>query len=77
MCSTKEILKKLNNFVNGNDSTLLIAKAPNRKLYLSTRNIANLKVLYSNTLNIKDILSSTNIVITEDALENIQNTYHD
>jgi large subunit ribosomal protein L4 len=75
--STKDILKKLNNFMSTNDNNLLIAKMPDQNLFLSTRNIANLKVLYSNTLNIKDILRATNIIITEDALENIQNIYHE
>lgn len=75
--STKEIVTKLKTFVNLNDNNLLIAKTPNQKLFLSTRNIANLKVLYSNTLNVKDILHATNIIITEDALENIQHIYHD
>ena len=75
--STNELAKKLNAFTNLKENSLLIAKNPNQKLFLSTRNIANLKVLYSNTLNVKDILHASNIIITEDALENIQNIYHD
>jgi large subunit ribosomal protein L4 len=75
--STKHLAKKLSVIINLEENNLLIAKDPNQKLFLSTRNIANLKVLYSNTLNIKDILRANNIIITEDALENIQNIYHD
>jgi large subunit ribosomal protein L4 len=77
LSSTKELAKKLSAFTNLKDNNLLITKTPNQKLFLSTRNIANLKVLYSNTLNVKDILHANNIIITEDALENIQNIYHD
>ena len=77
LSSTNEIAKKLGQLVDLKESNLLISKTPNQKLFLSTRNIANLKVLYSNTLNVKDILHATNILITEEALENIQNIYHD
>ncbi len=75
--STKEVLRKLDNFIISQETNLLIAKTPNQKLFLSTRNITNLKLLYSNTLNINDILRAKNIIITEDALENIQHIYHD
>ncbi len=75
--STKDVAKKLSSFTNLKEKNLLIAKDPNQKLFLATRNISNLKVLYSNTLNVKDILHANNIIITEDALENIQNIYHD
>lgn len=75
--STKEMAKKLSTLMNFKNNNLLIVKTPHKNLFLCTRNIANLKVLYSNTLNVKDILRASNIVITEEALENIQNTYHD
>jgi len=77
MTSTNDIAKKLSNVINLKDKNLLITKTHNQKLFLSTRNIANLKVLHSNTLNVKDILHATNILITDDALENIQSIYHD
>jgi large subunit ribosomal protein L4 len=75
--STNDISKKLSTVIHLKEKNLLITKTPNQKLFLSTRNIANLKVLHSNTLNIKDILHATNILITDDALENIQSIYHD
>lgn len=75
--STKTVSNKLGSFINFKEQNLLIAKSPDSKIFLSTRNIANLKVLYSTTLNVKDILRASNILIMEDALENIQNIYHD
>lgn len=76
ICSTKNAMSKLKPFIT-KENNLLIVKNPTQKFILSIRNVANLKVLYSNALNVKDILQATNIIITEDALENIQNVYHD
>lgn len=75
--STKDLLTKLENVVNTSDKTLLIIKEPNKNVSLSVRNVNNMSLLYSNTLNVKEILLAKKIVITQDALENIQKTYHD
>ena len=75
--STKDLLTKLENVVNTSDKTLLIIKEPNKNVSLSVRNVNNMTLLYSNTLNVKEILLAKKIVITQDALENIQKTYHD
>ena len=48
---------------------------PNKNLNLSLRNLRNTNLLYSNTLNIKDLLIADQIVITKTALKNIQETY--
>jgi len=57
--------------------TLLVIKEPNKNISLSVRNVDKVNLLYSNTLNVKDLLMATKIIITEDALENIQKTYHE
>jgi large subunit ribosomal protein L4 len=75
--NTKILLAKLGKLRNLAEKTLLIIKKPNKNVSLSMRNVSNLKMLYSNTLNVKEILLANKIVITEDALENIQKTYHD
>lgn len=75
--STKGLLAKLGNVVSTTDKTLLIIKEHDKNVSLSARNISNVSLLYSNTLNVKEILLAKKIVITEDALENIQKTYHD
>jgi large subunit ribosomal protein L4 len=70
--NTKILLAKLNKVVNLKEKTLLIIKEPNKNVSLSMRNVSNMSLLYSNTLNVKEILLANKIVITEDALENIQ-----
>jgi large subunit ribosomal protein L4 len=75
--STKTLLTKLENVINPSSRTLLVLNEPNKNITLSSRNVSNLTLLYSNTLNVKDILLAKKIVITANALENIQKTYHD
>lgn len=75
--NTKKFLEKLTKFINLDDRNLLILKEPNSNASLSIRNVEKLNILYSNTLNVKSILMAKNILITEDALQNIQKTYHD
>jgi large subunit ribosomal protein L4 len=75
--NTKTLLAKLEKVIRFTEKTLLIIKNPNKNISLSVRNVRNVSLLYSNTLNVKEILLANKIVITEDALENIQKTYHD
>ena len=75
--NTKNLLAKLETVVDLKTKTLLILKEPNKNISLSIRNVNKMNLLYSNTLNVKDLLMSNNIIITEDALENIQKIYHD
>lgn len=75
--NTKKLISTLNKIVDCKDKTLLVIKEPNKNVTLSIRNIDKFNLLYSNTLNVKEILLAKKIVITEDALQNIQKTYHD
>jgi large subunit ribosomal protein L4 len=75
--NTKHLLAKLDKVIDLTEKTLLIIRKPNKNVSLSIRNISNMNLLYSDTLNVKEILLASKIVITEDALENIQKTYHD
>jgi large subunit ribosomal protein L4 len=75
--NTKHALEKLGKVVDLKEKTLLIIKEPNKNISLSIRNVSNVTLLYSTTLNVKDILLANKIIIAEDALENIQKTYHD
>lgn len=75
--NTQKVLEQLKQVSNLEDRTLLILKEPNINAILSLRNVNKLDILYSNTLNVKDLLIAKNIIIAEDALENIQKTYHD
>jgi large subunit ribosomal protein L4 len=75
--NTKSLLTKLNKILKLEEKTLLIIENPNKNVSLSIRNVSNIKLLYANTLNVKEILLANKIVITEGALEKIQKTYHD
>jgi large subunit ribosomal protein L4 len=75
--NTKNVLTKLDKVLHINEKTLIIIKEPSKNVSLSMRNVNNMSLLYSNTLNVKEILLASKIIITEDALENIQKTYHD
>ena len=75
--NTKAVLQKLKTVTNLETKTLLVIKEPNKNISLSIRNVEKMNLLYSNTLNVKDLLMANNIIITEDALENIQKTYHE
>nr|BDA99328.1 ribosomal protein L4 [Cryptomonas sp. NIES-3952] len=70
---TKEFLNKLKKVVpfNSNTRSLIVAHETNENLTRSTRNIANLQLLYSTTLNLKEVLLAKHIIITQDALTTI------
>ncbi|MFZ4858905.1 MAG: 50S ribosomal protein L4 [Desulfuromonadaceae bacterium] len=67
---TKECLISLNKFVQMQPTKklLIIVDEPNNNLSLSLRNIPNTQLLYSNTLNLRDVLLAKNIIVTESAL---------
>lgn len=75
--NTKKLLTTLNNIVDTKNRTLLIINEPNKSISLSVRNVDTINLLYSNTLNVKEILLAKKIIITENALEGIQKTYHE
>jgi large subunit ribosomal protein L4 len=54
---------------------LLILPEQAETIYLSARNIANLKLLPANQLNIYDLLNADKIVTTPAALDKIQEVY--
>lgn len=54
---------------------LLIVAERDENLYLSVRNIANVKLISANNLNIQDLLVADTIVSTAKALEMIQEVY--
>jgi ribosomal protein L4 len=41
---------------------------------LSIRNLPNVQLLYSNTLNTRDLLSAKHVIITEEALKHLPET---
>jgi large subunit ribosomal protein L4 len=57
--------------------TLLITSTPNENVYLSARNVENLKLIYADGLNVYDLLNADKIIVTASALEKIQEVYSD
>jgi large subunit ribosomal protein L4 len=71
--STKEILHLITSVgkIKKDSKTLIIVHEIDSNLSLSIRNLSNINLLYSNTLNIRDLLLAKNIIITEKALVDI------
>ncbi|BAU67082.1 ribosomal protein L4/L1e [Stanieria sp. NIES-3757] len=75
---TKEVVTALTRWgVDAEAKVLLIVTEIPENVYLSVRNLDNLKLLKATNLNIYDILEANKIVATTDALEQIQEVYRD
>jgi large subunit ribosomal protein L4 len=75
---TKEVVTALTRWgVDAETKVLLIVTEIPENVYLSVRNLGNLKLLKATNLNIYDILEANKIVATTDALEQIQEVYRD
>nr|BDA98294.1 ribosomal protein L4 [Rhodomonas sp. NIES-1006] len=75
---TKKILELLSKVVDISDTSskiLIISSEVSDNLALSLRNLSNVTLLRSNTLNVRDILLANKIIITDKALKNIQEVY--
>ncbi|KAB8330320.1 50S ribosomal protein L4 [Scytonema tolypothrichoides VB-61278] len=59
------------------NKTLLILSERTDNVFLSARNVTNLKLLGSDQLNVYDLLHADKIVVTASALEKIQEVYSD
>ena len=68
---TRTIVNAMSNLTSGESTLLLIANADDN-IEKSTRNIADVKALRANYLNMRDLLGYHKIVISLDALEVIQ-----
>ena len=75
---TKEIMAALERWGIGKDEkVLMILKEISDNVNLSTRNIAKVKLIKSTNLNVADILHANKIVVSQEALANIQEVYGD
>lgn len=57
------------------DKVLIILSEKDENIYLSARNIANVKLLFAHNINIFDVLNASKIVVTTTALTKIQEVY--
>ena len=75
---TKEVVGALERWgVGSDDKVLLILKEVSDNVNLSTRNIAKVKLIKATNLNVVDVLHANKIVVSKDALEQIQEVYGD
>jgi large subunit ribosomal protein L4 len=70
---TKEMAQALRRWgVDENEKALLITSDKNETVYLSVRNIERTRLITVNNLNIYDLLFADKVVVTQSALEKIQ-----
>ena len=75
---TKEIVAALGRWGIGTDEkVLMILKDIPDNVNLSTRNIAKVKLIKSTNLNVADLLHANKIVVSQEALADIQEVYGD
>jgi large subunit ribosomal protein L4 len=75
---TKELVEALTRWgIESDAKVLLILSESQEMVYLSARNVANLKLIWATNLNVYDILNADKIVTTSSALAKIQEVYSD
>ena len=72
---TKDFVSILKNLKVDNDRTLFVASEKDQNTLLSSRNIKNTKVISADKLNTYDILNSAKLIISEKAVEQIENQF--
>ncbi|WGV24906.1 50S ribosomal protein L4 [Halotia branconii] len=73
---TKELIAALTRWgVEPDNKALLILADIAENVYLSARNVQNLKLIPADQLNVYDLLHADKIVVTASALEKIQEVY--
>lgn len=75
---TKELIGALGRWgIDADSKVLLIVGDKHDNVYLSARNIANVKLILATNLNVYDLLAADRIVATNDAIAKIQEVYSD
>jgi large subunit ribosomal protein L4 len=75
---TKDLIEAMGRWdVDVNGKVLLIIAERQEVVYLSARNIENIKLITAANLNVYDLLAADQLVITSPALEAIQEVYCD
>jgi large subunit ribosomal protein L4 len=75
---TREMVQAMARWgVDADAKVLLIVTARDENVYLSSRNISNVKLISATNLNIYDILEADQIIATASALAKVQEVYSD
>jgi large subunit ribosomal protein L4 len=73
---TKEMIAALSRWgIDPKAKVLLIVAEKHESVYLSARNIATVKLILANNLNIFDLLAADRVVVTESAIAKIQEVF--
>ena len=72
---TKDFTTILKNLKVVNDRTLFVTSEKDQNTILSTRNLKNTKVITADKLNTYDILNSVKLIISENAVSQIENQF--
>lgn len=73
---TKEFAAALSRWgVGGKDKVLVILPEIPQNLYLSARNLCNVKLIRADSINIYDVMQASKIIATSDSLLKIQEVY--
>lgn len=70
---TKNYAELMKNLNLSEKKTLLVLAESNKNVYLSSRNLANTKVVTVSELNTYDILNANNVVLVEGSVKEIEN----
>ncbi len=70
---TKAMVNVLNNLKVS--KALVVTKENDKNVYLSTKNIPDVKTALTNTINVYDILKYNTVILTKDAVATIEEVY--
>jgi len=73
--STKEMLEVMKSLKIDNEKTLIITKEKEELVVKSSANIAGVKALKQNQLNLFDLLNANKLVMTEEAAKAVEEVY--
>jgi large subunit ribosomal protein L4 len=75
---TKDLVQAMTRWgIEPESKVLFVVAERNENVYLSSRNLSNVRLISANNLNVFDILAADRIVATQSALDMIQEVYGD
>ncbi|MFA4920489.1 MAG: 50S ribosomal protein L4, partial [Thermodesulfovibrionales bacterium] len=66
---TRTIVEIQQNLKSENKKVLLVLNQPNKNIYLSSRNLQDIKVIMVSDLNTYDILNASSVAFLESSIE--------
>jgi large subunit ribosomal protein L4 len=73
---TKEFIAIQNNLKINDKKSLFVLSETNKNIYLSSRNLAGVKVVLASDLTTYDILNASSIILCEGSLEKIEGVFN-